>query len=108
MTAHRAIRRVVDHTIDHLPETVARINRTTPLVDNWHHFANPPTSRCAFYSGSVSRNPRTLRATPRSTRSHAGMDVVEAVIPGLQGRNQVVEPTKEVPCCLRIACSVSK
>ena len=40
MTPHKAIRRVVDHTIDHLAEAAARINDTAPLVDNWHHSAN--------------------------------------------------------------------
>ena len=40
MTPHKAIRRVVDHTIDHLAEAAARINNITPLVDHWHHSAN--------------------------------------------------------------------
>ena len=40
MTPHKAIRRVVDHTIDHLAEAAARINNATPLVDHWHHSAN--------------------------------------------------------------------
>jgi thioester reductase-like protein len=40
MTPHKAIRRVVDHTIDHLAEAVARINHTEPLIDHWHHSAN--------------------------------------------------------------------
>ena len=40
MTPHKAIRRVVDHTIDHLAEAAARINHTEPLVDHWHHSAN--------------------------------------------------------------------
>ena len=40
MTPHKAIRRVVDHTIDHLAEAAARINNTTPLEDHWHHSSN--------------------------------------------------------------------
>ena len=40
MTPNKAIRRVVDHTIDHLAEAVARIHDATPLVDHWHHSAN--------------------------------------------------------------------
>jgi hypothetical protein len=40
MTPHKAIRRVVDHTIDHLAEASARINNVDPLVDRWHHSAH--------------------------------------------------------------------
>lgn len=39
MTPNKAIRRVVDHTIDHLAEAQARINNHDPLIDNWDHSA---------------------------------------------------------------------
>jgi hypothetical protein len=39
MTPNKAIRRVADHTIDHLAEAQARINKHEPLIDRWHHSA---------------------------------------------------------------------
>ncbi len=39
MTPNKAIRRVADHTIDHLAEAQARINNRQPLIDRWHHSA---------------------------------------------------------------------
>ena len=51
MTPHKAIRRVVDHTIDHLAEAVARINQSTPLIDQWHHSANTTPADLALFTG---------------------------------------------------------
>jgi hypothetical protein len=49
MTPNKAIRRVADHTIDHLAEAQARINKHEPLIDRWHHSAKTtPTDLAPF------------------------------------------------------------
>jgi HAMP domain-containing protein len=52
MTPHKAIRRVVDHTIDHLAEAVARINNTEPLDDHWHNSANTTPADLAPFTAN--------------------------------------------------------
>jgi hypothetical protein len=52
MTPHKAIRRVVDHTIDHLAEAVARINNTAPLDDHWHNSANTTPADLAPFTAN--------------------------------------------------------
>jgi hypothetical protein len=54
MTPNKAIRRVTDHTIDHLAEAQARINGLTPLVDRWHHSAKTtPADLAPFTSDDL-------------------------------------------------------
>jgi hypothetical protein len=50
MTPIKAIRRVTDHTIDHLAEAQARINGKNPLRDQWHHSANTTPSDLASFT----------------------------------------------------------
>jgi hypothetical protein len=52
MTPHKAIRRVVDHTIDHLAEAVARINNNEPLDDHWHNSANTTPADLAPFTAN--------------------------------------------------------
>jgi hypothetical protein len=50
MAPHKAIRRVVDHTIDHLAEAVARCNGAHSLPDHWHHSAKTTAADLAPFT----------------------------------------------------------
>jgi thioester reductase-like protein len=62
MTPNKAIRRVADHTIDHLAEAQARINNHEPLIDRWHHSAKTTPADLALFTAD-DLNEATQRLT---------------------------------------------
>ena len=99
MTPNKAIRRVVDHTIDHLAEAVARINHAAPLVDRWHHSADTtPADLAPFTADDLNEATERLNRLAQLWHlTYASLDdaTLDAAIPGAMTLREIAHHAAE-------------